>query len=105
MVVNVDVSHHTFWHVATFPMIINQLTGHMNLDTLQTSWRDNNRPNFKFDAMKRLKANNFTVQHKGRSEAECMPSLLGLIFENILTAASQQDLESFTHYSSDVSRV
>ncbi|KAL8716741.1 MAG: hypothetical protein Q9225_005958 [Loekoesia sp. 1 TL-2023] len=70
MVVNVDVSHHTFWHVATFPMIINQLTGHMNLDTLQTGWRDNNKPNFKFDAMKRLKANNFTVQHKGRSEAE-----------------------------------
>ncbi|KAL8832946.1 MAG: hypothetical protein Q9170_004627 [Blastenia crenularia] len=71
LVVNVDVSHTTFWHVASFPIIINQLTGHNNVDTLQTSWRgQDGKPNFKFDAMKRLRANNFTVKHKGRSEVE-----------------------------------
>ena len=51
-------------------MIINQLTKHMNLDTLQTSWRDKDKTNFKFDAMKRLKANNFIVRHKNRAANE-----------------------------------
>ncbi|KAL9030315.1 MAG: hypothetical protein Q9196_001543 [Gyalolechia fulgens] len=72
LVVNIDVSHTTFWHVASFPMIINQLTGHQNLDTVQTSWRDvkSGKTNYKYEAMKRLRANTFTVDHKGRSREE-----------------------------------
>ncbi|KAL8936923.1 MAG: hypothetical protein Q9216_004682 [Gyalolechia sp. 2 TL-2023] len=72
LVLNIDVSHSTFWHVASFPAIINQLTGHQNLDTVQTSWRDAKslKTNFKYEAMKRLRANSFTVAHKGRSREE-----------------------------------
>lgn len=70
LVINVDVSHATFWQVSSFNSIINQLTGHRDVESLQTAWRDRDgRTNFKFDAMKRLKANWFTVKHNGQSAA------------------------------------
>ncbi|KAI4251669.1 MAG: hypothetical protein L6R42_008287, partial [Xanthoria sp. 1 TBL-2021] len=72
MVVNVDVSHTCFWNKSSFPMIVNQLSGHMDLDTLPYSWRDrqSGRTNNKFTTMKRLKRNDFFVSHKNRSERE-----------------------------------
>ncbi|KAL8852773.1 MAG: hypothetical protein Q9221_002403 [Calogaya cf. arnoldii] len=72
MVVNVDVSHVCFWNVANFPMIINQLSGHMDLDTLQWCWREraSTKTNNKFTTMKRLKKNDFFVNHRNRSEKE-----------------------------------
>lgn len=71
--VNVDVSNTTFWHVASFPMIVNQLTGHMDLDTVQTCWRDqgSKKLTWKYEGIKRLRANFFQVEHKGRSKEEC----------------------------------
>ncbi|KAL8858415.1 MAG: hypothetical protein Q9178_005096 [Gyalolechia marmorata] len=72
MVVNVDVSHTCFWNKASFPMIINQLSGHMDLDTLPYNWRDRRtgKTTNKFQTMKRLKKNDFFVTHRGRSEKE-----------------------------------
>ncbi|KAI4149004.1 MAG: hypothetical protein LQ341_001433 [Variospora aurantia] len=68
LVVNIDVSHTTFWNVTGFPSIINQLTGHKDVESLQMAWRDPRslQPNFKFAAMKRLKANFFNVKHKNQ---------------------------------------
>ncbi|KAL8771701.1 MAG: hypothetical protein Q9209_002892 [Squamulea sp. 1 TL-2023] len=71
MVVNVDVSHTCFWNKANFPMIVNQLSGHMNLDTLPQNWRDTRgKTNNKFLTMKRLKKNDFFVTHRNRSAQE-----------------------------------
>ncbi|KAL8696034.1 MAG: hypothetical protein Q9224_003008 [Gallowayella concinna] len=72
MVVNVDVSHTCFWNKSTFPMIVNQLSGHMDIDTLPYNWRDRKtgKTNNRFLTMKRLKKNDFYVSHRGRSEKE-----------------------------------
>ncbi|KAL8996468.1 MAG: hypothetical protein Q9169_004018 [Polycauliona sp. 2 TL-2023] len=72
MVLNVDVSHTCFWNKSSFPMIVNQLSGHMDLDTLEWNWRDRKtlKTNNKFQTMKRLKKNDFFVNHKNRSERE-----------------------------------
>ncbi|KAL8726906.1 MAG: hypothetical protein Q9166_006395 [cf. Caloplaca sp. 2 TL-2023] len=72
MVVNVDVSHTCFWNKSSFPMIINQLSGHMDIESLPHSWRDRKtgKTNAKFTTMKRLKKNDFFVTHRGRSERE-----------------------------------
>ncbi|KAL8844394.1 MAG: hypothetical protein Q9176_001304 [Flavoplaca citrina] len=72
MVVNVDVSHTCFWNKLSFPMIVNQLSGHMDLDTLPVSWRDRRtgKTNNKFLTMRRLKKNDFYVAHKNRSKQE-----------------------------------
>lgn len=72
MIVNVDVSHTCFWNKATFPMIINQLSGHMDIDTLGVHWRDfkTRKINNVFHTMKRLKKNDFFVTHRSRSERE-----------------------------------
>lgn len=71
LVVNVDVSHTTFWNVSSFNSIINQLTRHRDVESLQTAWREQSgKPNFKFDAMRRLKANWFQVQHKGQKSQQ-----------------------------------
>ncbi|KAL8947942.1 MAG: hypothetical protein Q9222_005822 [Ikaeria aurantiellina] len=77
LVVNVDVSHTTFWARSNFPMLCNSLVGHNNVDSLGQYWRDKDKKdpnkwvtNFRFLAMKRLKKNDFIVQHRGRSEIE-----------------------------------
>ncbi|KAL8776952.1 MAG: hypothetical protein Q9213_008068 [Squamulea squamosa] len=71
MVVNVDISHTCFWNKANFPMIVNQLSGHMNLDSLPQSWRDaRGKTNNRFSTMRRLKKNDFFVSHRNRSEQE-----------------------------------
>ncbi|KAI4088170.1 MAG: hypothetical protein LQ344_006262 [Seirophora lacunosa] len=72
MIVNIDVSHTTFWNVTGFASIINHLTGHMDLETLQYQWRDQRgKTNFKFAAMRRLRANFFNVKHKNqKNQAE-----------------------------------
>ncbi|CAL8577970.1 Protein argonaute, variant 2 [Xanthoria parietina] len=73
LVINVDVSHTCFWNKSSFPMIINQLSGHMDLDSLGIYWRDvknKEKTNALFQVMKRLKRNNFYVNHKNRSERE-----------------------------------
>ncbi|KAL9595041.1 MAG: hypothetical protein Q9179_005141 [Wetmoreana sp. 5 TL-2023] len=74
LVLNVDVSHTTFWRRSSFPSIVNQLSLHMDIDTLHVNWRKNMRDpttvNEKFKTMRRLKRNKFIVEHKGRSDAE-----------------------------------
>lgn len=68
MVVNIDVSHTFFWNKPSFPMIINKLSGHMDLDTLPHNWRDRNgKTNNKITTVKRLKGNDFYVTYKNRS--------------------------------------
>ncbi|KAL8710468.1 MAG: hypothetical protein Q9220_004900 [cf. Caloplaca sp. 1 TL-2023] len=77
MVVNVDVSHTTFWARAAFPSLCNSLVGHTNPETLGQFWRDKDKKdpsklvtNFRYLAMRRLKKNDFIVQHRGRSKLE-----------------------------------
>ncbi|KAL8688577.1 MAG: hypothetical protein Q9218_005546 [Villophora microphyllina] len=75
LVINVDVSHTTFWRRSSFPSIVNQLSHHKDFDSLQNNWRkdtsDPNSPtNHVFTTMKRLRKNHFLVEHKGRTEIE-----------------------------------
>ncbi|KAL8815674.1 MAG: hypothetical protein Q9223_005211 [Gallowayella weberi] len=72
MVINIDVSHTCFWSKMEFHLIINQLSGHMNLDTMGYHWRDRKtgKTNNLFLTMNRLKRCNFFVSHRGRSEKE-----------------------------------
>ncbi|KAI4204293.1 MAG: hypothetical protein LQ350_001273 [Teloschistes chrysophthalmus] len=74
LVLNVDVSHTTFWRRSSFPSLVNQLSKFMDLEQLQNNWRKDNKDpkttNYVFNTMKRLKKNSFIVEHKGRSEIE-----------------------------------
>ncbi|KAI4257471.1 MAG: hypothetical protein LQ352_001635 [Teloschistes flavicans] len=68
LVINVDVSHTTFWRRSSFPSLINQLSRFHDLEQLQNNWRKDNRnpetTNYIFNCMKRLKKNSFLVEHK-----------------------------------------
>ncbi|KAL8871934.1 MAG: hypothetical protein Q9174_002338 [Haloplaca sp. 1 TL-2023] len=74
LVLNVDVSHTTFWRKSMFHSIVNLLSGLVNLDQLQHQWRDKpsdpNSTNNKFRTMLRLRKNKFIVEHRGRSAIE-----------------------------------
>ncbi|KAL8971351.1 MAG: hypothetical protein Q9183_001092 [Haloplaca sp. 2 TL-2023] len=75
LVLNVDVSHTTFWRKSMFPSIVNQLSGLVNLEQLQHQWRDKRSDptsidNNKFRTMMRLRKNKFIVEHRGRSAVE-----------------------------------
>ncbi|KAL9609041.1 MAG: hypothetical protein Q9167_006162 [Letrouitia subvulpina] len=78
LVINVDVSHTTFWGESSFELITLQLCGldkapAGGLDGLQVRWRREKgaqRDNFIFLAMKRLKRNTFFVKHGQRPEKE-----------------------------------
>lgn len=84
--INVDVSHTTFWAESSFELIVLQLCGldknpAGGFDGLQVRWRREKgaqRDNYIFLAMKRLKRNCFTVKHGNRAEKEGKSCSFGL---------------------------
>ena len=107
MVVNVDVSNAVFWNEQSLLNAARELTGTSSPADLANKSQPvranvNAQPSDSaaMVAMRKLKKNEFTVRHKGRTQKECkfqFFAFLSFLLHHLLTHISGEDMEDRCH--------